>query len=303
MRAAAFRADALLLLVALLWGAGFVAQKHAMDHMGPFEFNAIRYAIGTALLAVPVLIRRKASPITARTLVAGTALGIVMYAAAGLQQTGIITATASRTAFLTGIYVLIVPAIGVFFRQRITAGHIAGGVLAVIGLALIGGDGSTDLLSGFTRGDWLVLGCAVLWALHVVLTGKFALEVDPLALAWSQFYTVAVLSGVTAVFTESPSIAGLASGWLPLMYSGVFVIAIAFTLQIIAQKNAPPAHAAVLMSLEAVFGAVFGVLLLNDKLSEWEIVGCAVMFAGMLVSQLHRGERTAADKIATREPV
>lgn len=293
----------MLLLVAALWGAGFVAQKLAMDSMGPFEFNALRYAIGAALLAVPVLVRRKASPPKPRTLIAGSALGVVMFAAAGLQQTGMITATASRTAFLTGIYVLIVPAIGIFFRQRITGGHIAGGVLAVIGLALIGGDGSTDLLSGLTRGDWLVLACAVLWALHVVLTGRFALEADPLTLAWSQFYTVAVLSGLTALFTESPSLAGVASGWMPLMYSGVFVIAIAFTLQIFAQKNAPPAHAAVLMSLEAVFGAVFGMLLLNDQLSGWEIVGCAVMFVGMLVSQLHRGERTATEKIAAREPV
>ena len=314
MRRAALRADIMLLLVAALWGAGFVAQKHAMESMGPFAFNGVRYAIG-ALLLTPLLAfmlgRRdgaKPSPLSARTTVSGVQLGIVMFAAAGLQQVGIVSTTASRSAFLTGLYVLIVPAIGVLFRQKITAGHIAGGVLAVIGLTMLGIGGAENpairnLLGGFTLGDWLVLGCAVLWALHVVLTGHFAPKADPFALAWSQFVTVAVLSVVVAIATEPTTLGGLAGGWMPLVYSGVFVIAIAFTLQIIAQKDAPPSHAAVLMSLEAVFGALFGVLLLRESLSAWEIAGCVVMLAGMLVSQVHRGERTTLERIEQQEPV
>ena len=320
MRRAALRADSMLLLVAALWGAGFVAQKHAMDAMGPFAFNGLRYALG-ALLLVPLLavaLKRRspgeASPLSIRTTIRGVLLGVVMFAAAGLQQVGIVSTTASRTAFLTGLYVLIVPAIGLLFRQRITAGHIAGGVLAVIGLTMlgIGGVGRHDtggepaldtLFSGFTIGDWLVLGCAVLWALHVVLTGHFAPRANPFALAWAQFVTVAVLSVGVAIATEPTTLEGLVSGLMPLVYSGVFVIAIAFTLQIIAQKDAPPTHAAVLMSLEAVFGALFGMLLLRESLSTWEIAGCVVMFAGMLVSQLHRGERTPLERIQQREPV
>lgn len=314
MRRAALRADSMLLLVAALWGAGFVAQKHAMDAMGPFAFNGLRYALG-ALLLVPLLaiaLKRRspgeASPLSMRTTIRGVLLGVVMFAAAGLQQVGIVSTTASRSAFLTGLYVLIVPAIGVAFRQKITAGHIAGGVLAVIGLTMLGIGGSENpaignLLSGFTLGDWLVLGCAVLWALHVVLTGHFAPRAHPFALAWTQFVTVAVLSVVVAIAREPTTLEGLASGWMPLLYSGVFVIAIAFTLQIIAQKDAPPTHAAVLMSLEAVFGALFGVLLLRETLSYWEIAGCVVMFAGMLVSQLHRGERTHLEHVQQREPV
>lgn len=316
LRASAFRADALLLLVAALWGAGFVAQKHAMGSMGPFAFNAARYTIGVGLLAAPVYLRRKSAPITRRTIESGVLLGVVMWAAAGLQQVGIVSTNASRSAFLTGLYVLIVPAIGVLFRQRITAGHIAGGVLAVIGLSLLGIGGDTQaglagLLGGFTTGDGLVLGCAVLWALHVVLTGHFAPGGDPLTLAWAQFITVAALSGVASLVSKPISdaglladlSAGLSAGWFPLLYSGVFVIAIAFTLQIIAQKDAPPTHAAVLMSLEAVFGAGFGVLLLGESLSPWEITGCVVMFAGMLVSQVHRGERTALERIEQHEPI
>ena len=314
MRRAALRADSMLLLVAALWGAGFVAQKHAMGSMGPFAFNGVRYAIGALLLAPMLAVilnkrdKAKPSPLSARATLCGVLLGVVMFAAAGLQQVGIVSTTASRSAFLTGLYVLIVPAIGVLFRQKITAGHIAGGVLAVIGLTMLGVGGAENpaignLLSGFTLGDWLVLGCAVLWALHVVLTGHFAPRANPFALAWAQFVTVAVLSVGVAIATEPTTTDGLRAGWLPLLYSGVFVIAIAFTLQIIAQKNAPPTHAAVLMSLEAVFGAIFGVLLLRESLSAWELAGCVVMFAGMLVSQLHRGERTTLERIEQQEPV
>jgi drug/metabolite transporter (DMT)-like permease len=309
MRTAAVRADLMLLAVAALWGAGFAAQKDAMDHMGPFAFNGARYAIGVVLLAVPVFARRKKG-LTLGTLFGGVALGLVMFAAAGLQQTGIVTAEASRAAFLTGLYVIITPALGVVFRQRITRGHVLGGLLAIAGLAMLArgeAPGWSSLLSGLSAGDWLVLGCALMWALHVVLTGHFALRADPLALAWTQFVTVAALSLAVSLSRESPDPAALASdlvaGWKPLLYSGVFVIAIAFTLQIVAQRDAPPAHAAVLMSLEAVFGALFGVLLLSESLSGWELAGCGVMFAGMLASQLHRGRRTEADRAVPIEPV
>lgn len=305
MRSAALRADILLLIVAALWGAGFVAQKDAMDSMGPFAFNGARYLIGAALLALPVFARRT-NGLTPKTMLAGLALGGVMFAAAGLQQTGIVTAAASRTAFLTGLYVVITPALGVLFRQRITRGHVIGGVLAVAGLAMLSRGGTSawsTMLSGLTVGDWLVLGCAGMWALHVVLTGHFAPKADPLALAWAQFVTVALLSGAVSISTESPTMTAFVEGWRPLAYSGVFVIAIAFTLQIVAQRNAPPTHAAVLMSLEAVFGAICGLLILHESLSAWEIGGCAVMFAGMLASQLHRGSRTPSDRVITKEPV
>jgi drug/metabolite transporter (DMT)-like permease len=309
MRTSALRADGLLLLVAAFWGAGFTAQKAAMEHMGPFTFNAARYAMGVALLAIPVFARRSTG-LTRRTLLGGIGLGVVMTAAAGLQQTGIVSAESSRAAFLTGLYVIFTPALGVFFRQRITRGHLAGGVLAVAGLAMLArGDapGWGTLLSGLSVGDWLVLGCAVMWALHVVLTGHHAREADPLALAWTQFATVALLSAGIALATETPSPAAigahLAAGWVPLAFSGVFVITIAFTLQIVAQKDAPPAHAAVLMSLESVFGAIAGVLLLRETLSAWEIAGCATLFAGMLASQLHRGRRTPTEKAIAVEPV
>ena len=142
MRTAAVRADLMLLVVAALWGAGFVAQKDAMDHMGPFAFNGARYAIGVVLLACPVFLRKKKG-LSLRTLIGGGALGLVMFAAAGLQQTGIVTAEASRAAFLTGLYVILTPALGLLFRQTITRGHLLGGALAALAAAAAGSTAST----------------------------------------------------------------------------------------------------------------------------------------------------------------
>lgn len=290
----------MLLLVAALWGAGFAAQRAAMESMGPFTFNAARYAIGAVLVACLLLIVRKAGPrFGGRTLLAGALLGVVMFAAAGLQQVGLVTTTASRAGFLTGLYVLLVPVIGFGFGQRLVAGHLLGAVLAVAGLWMLSG----DLSGGFVRGDLLILACAVMWAAHVVLVSLFAPRADALALAVTQFAVVALLSSAVALAGEAPTLAQLSSGATPILYSGIFVIALAFTLQIFAQRHAPATHAAVLMSLEAVFGAVFGVLLLAERLTPAEQVGCGLMFAGMLLSQLWPHKRTPAEKATLKDPV
>jgi drug/metabolite transporter (DMT)-like permease len=271
-----------------------------MDSMGPFTFNAARYAIG-ALLLLPVLplVKRAGRRLDRRTLLAGLLLGVAMTAAAGLQQIGLVTTTASRAGFLTGLYVLIVPALGLLAGHRLVKGHLLGAVLAVAGLWLLSGDVS----GGFVRGDLFIMGCAVMWAVHVVLVAHFAPRADALMLAVAQFVVVALLSGAIAGVTESPVPGQLVSGAMPVLYSGVFVIAVAFTLQIIAQRDAPATHAAVLMSLEAVFGAVFGVLLLHERLTPPEQAGCALMFAGMLVSQLWPHKRTPEEKAELRDPV
>jgi len=291
MRPTTVKADLALLLVAGLWGAGFVAQKAANEVMGPFTFNAARYAVGAVLIA-PLLLRAGSRKgLNRSTLLAGALLGVVMFAAAGLQQVGLVTTTASRAGFLTGLYVLIVPVIGLFAGQRFVAGHVLGAVAAAGGLWLLSGD--ISFAGGFVRGDWYVIGCAVMWAAHVVLVSVFASRADAFVLAVSQFVVVALLSGAVA----------LAAGALPIAYSGVFVIALAFTLQIVAQQRAPATHAAVLMSLEAVFGAVFGVLLLGESLSPAEVAGGGLMFAGMVVSQVWPHRRTPAERAELRDAV
>ncbi len=289
----------MLFAVAAMWGAGFTAQRSAMESMGPFTFNAARYAIGAAIILPLVLFRKDKSRPGRGALAGGALLGVVMWAASGFQQMGLVTTTASRAGFITGLYVLGVPLLGLPLGHRLSKGHLLGAVLAVAGLAMLSG----DLSGGIVRGDLLVLFCAVLWAVHVVLVARVAGDGDALVLAGTQFVVVAVLSLLAAYAVEAPSLAGLRAGAVPLLYNGLFAIAIAFTLQIIAQRDAPPTHAAVLMSLEAVFGALFGVLLLSERLSAVEWAGCGLMFGGMLACQLWPHPRTPAEQAELTAPV
>jgi drug/metabolite transporter (DMT)-like permease len=302
LRREALRADVLLLLVAAIWGSGFVAQRAAWDAMGALTFNALRYGLGFVLLGV-VVVGRGRWRATRRELWGGVVLGAVMAVAAWLQQAGLETTTAARAGFFTGLYVLVVPVIGLAFGERVRAGHVAGAVLAVGGLWLLSGDVSGGIGRGIGRGDQLVLGCAVLWGLHVVLTGRLAAQSDALRLAAIQFAVVAVASGLLAVALEHDRFATVHQGWLPVLYSGMLVIALAFTLQIVAQRTAPPTHAAVLMSLEAVFGAAFGMLLLAERLGSKEAWGCALMLGGCIVSQIWPRKRTASERAELRDAV
>jgi len=300
----------MLLIVAAIWGSGFVAQRAAMEHMGPLSFTAVRYAIGSVLLAAFLVSSSRRKAIKRKTIWAGALLGVIMTVAACAQQIGIVTTTASRAGFITGLYVLGVPAIGLLFGQKSHLGHLLGAVLAAAGLWLLAG----DLSGGIAAGDLWVLLCAGLWAVHVVLVAYLAPKQDAIGLALVQFVVVAVLGWMLVGFasngwldwaglSESFAWSGLRTAIWPVLYSGIFAIGLAFTLQIIAQKDAPATHAAVLMSLEAVFAAIFGMLLLAERLSTWELVGCGLMFGGMLLSQLWPHKRTPAEKAKLRDAV
>lgn len=294
----ALRADLMLLVVAAIWGSGFVAQRTAMDHIGPFAFNTARYAIG-ALVLLPFILRRP--KMTRLQIAKGLLLGLVMTAAAGLQQVGMVHTTAPRAGFITGLYVLFVPLIALCFGQRTNTGHILGIILAAFGMYLLAGD--ISLSNGVGRGDLLIALCAVIWALHVVLIAYLVKSADPLSLAFVQFVTVAIVSLVIERATETTSLAGMQSALGAILFSGVLVVGVAFTLQIIAQKHAPPTHAAIIMSLEAVFGALFGWMLLSETLNQRELLGCALMFAGMILAQLWPHKRTKAEQAELIDPV
>jgi drug/metabolite transporter (DMT)-like permease len=282
------RADSMLLVVAIVWGAGFVAQKAAMEHVGPLLFTAIRFAIGSVVL-LPFVLKRTPKGGEWR---AGIILGIVMFAAAALQQMGLVYTTASRGGFITGLYVLIVPVTGLYFGHKFHRGHIVGALLAAVGLYLLSGD-----LSGETgKGDFLIMGCAVLWAVHVAMVGHLAPKAEPIRLAFAQFATVALLAAIVTPFFEPVSMNAIFDARLAILYSGVFAIGLAFSLQVVAQRDAPPTHAAILMSLEALFAAITGWLLLSEQLSSKELTGCGLMLAGMLASQLWTRKKTQEEK-------
>ncbi len=286
------RADGLLLITAAIWGFAFVAQRVGMEYVGPFTFNGVRFALGSLVL-FPLLLRSRTQALTkadsptrtgTKTIIfGGGMLGLILYAAASLQQVGLVYTTAGNAGFITGLYVVIVPILGLFWRQRSNPGIWIGALLAATGLYLLC---ITDDFS-ISFGDLLELIGAFLWAGHVVIIGWLAPKIDPLKLACTQFTGCSILSLITAGFTEVIALKALFQAAVPIIYGGVLSVGVAYTLQVIAQRNAHPAHAAILLSMEAVFAAFGGWLILNEILTYRGLAGCALMFSGMLFSQLY----------------
>jgi drug/metabolite transporter (DMT)-like permease len=278
------RADLLLLLAAAIWGFAFVAQRLGMQAVGPLTFNAARFALG-ALVLVPLARARGASAASWRDdLPRGLTLGVVLFGGATLQQWGIITTDAGKAGFITGLYVILVPLIGLLAGQRTARNTWLGAVLAVGGLFLL----TVREGSAMARGDLLVLAGAAFWAVHVLLIGRFSPRTEPVRLAALQFAVCAALSLVGALWLEAPTAAAVRSAAGPILYAGLLSTGVAYTLQVVAQQKAPPAHAAIILSLEAVFALAGGVVVLGESLGGRELAGCATMFTGMIVSQVGR---------------
>ena len=284
-----WRANLLLLLTAMIWGSSFVAQRQGMDHVSPFTFNGVRFVIGACSL-LPVIFFSKyknkgcdtAPLLSKQTIMGGLALGMVLFCGASLQQIGIVSTTAGKAGFITGLYVIIVPLLGLFWKQRTGSGTWIGAILAVIGMYFL------SITDGFSmsKGDLLVLCSALFWAMHVQLVSKLCQKYDALQISFYQFIFCALLSLLTAFQWESVTIEGLRGAMFPILYTGIFSVGIAYTLQVVAQQKAHPAHAAIILSLEAVFAAVCGYLILNEILTMRGLFGCSLMLAGMLLSQL-----------------
>ncbi|HAA04733.1 MAG TPA: EamA family transporter [Syntrophobacteraceae bacterium] len=300
MRIRTLRTDLILLLCACIWGFSFVAQRIGMAYIGPFTYNALRFALGSVSLLPLLLAGRRYQtmygeilpPVTRRTTLLGGALaGLALFAGSSLQQLGIVYTTAGKAGFITGLYVVLVPMVGLLWRQLPGLGTWLGAVLAVIGLYLLS---ITEDLR-ISMGDVLVVVSAFFWAGHVHLIGYYSSRVGSIRLAFLQFAVCSILSLVTALLLETTSLPAirLASG--AILFGGFFSVGVAFTLQAVAQRDARPAHAAIIMSLETVFAALGGWLMLHETLPVRGIVGCGVMLAGMLASQLHVQFRAAPE--------
>jgi drug/metabolite transporter (DMT)-like permease len=300
------RDDGLLLCTAAIWGFAFVAQRAGMAHVGPFTFNGVRFALG-ALSLLPLLLLRRGRPAAVQLapaappaaagspalstgpatkrdgiLPCGLLLGAVLFAAASLQQVGILYTTAGKAGFITGLYVVLVPLSGLLWGQRAGWGRWAGALLALAGLYFL------SISSSFSigRGDLLVLLSALFWTAHVQLIGRFAPRVrDPILLALLQFAVCALLSLGVAVAREPLHLGSLLRAALPILYGGVGSVGVAYTLQVVVQRTAHPAHVAIILSLEGVFAVLGGWLILGEALSPRGLLGCALMLGGMLASQ------------------
>lgn len=286
----ALKAELLLLLAAVIWGFAFVAQRIGMEYVGPFTYNGVRFILGALSLLPLLLLGRRSGNVHSDgwwpTLTGGLLAGLLLFAGASLQQVGIVYTTAGKAGFITGLYVVVVPLLGLLWSQRTPWGTWAGAAFAVAGLYLLT---VTDDLT-LAEGDGLVLIGAFFWAGHVLVIGWLSgRHIEPVLLACQQFVVCAVLSLAVAVVIEPITLAALKGAAVPILYGGLLSVGVAYTLQVVAQRDAPPAHAAIILSLETVFATLAGWWLLQETLSGRGLIGCALMFAGMLLSQLGRG--------------
>ena len=291
MKSVTLKSDALLLTTAIIWGFAFVAQRVGMDYVGPFTFNGIRFAIGSLSLLPLVAMSREQRTATHKILPSpglktilwgGSALGLALFSGASLQQIGLVYTTAGKAGFITGLYVIIVPLLGLIWRQQPRIGTWIGAVLAAIGLYFL------SVTEEFTieLGDLLVLIGAFFWAAHVLIIGWLSPRINPIKLAFSQYVACSILSLITAGVIEDVTMLSIFQAAIPILYGGLLSVGIAYTLQVVAQRDAHPAHAAILLSLEAVFAAIGGWLILGEVISARGLFGCGLMLAGMLLSQL-----------------
>ena len=299
MHPANLRSDLLLLLTALIWGFAFVAQRVGMEYVGPYLFNGARFALG-ALPLVPFVLKNTSKPRWSNLLRAapGSLLaGLFLFVGSSLQQVGIVYTTAGKAGFITGLYVILVPILGLFLGQHSGRNTWIGALGASAGLYLL----SIEPPLAIARGDALVLASALFWAGHVLLIGRLSRQIDWAALAFLQYLTCSVLSTGVAFLTEEIALQPLLDAALPIAYGGVLSVGVAYTLQVVAQRQAPAGHAAIILSLETVFAALGGWLLLDETMPLRGLLGCALIFAGMLVSQQSDARRATTSSARATE--
>jgi len=280
------QANLMLLFAAAIWGFGFVAQRLGMNFLEPFAFNGVRFLLGSCSL-LPLIwwfSRKQPSTPTGQTslLKAGLLAGAVLFIAASLQQVGLLYTTAAKAGFITGLYLILVPILGLLLKHTTGLTTWLGAVLAVGGLYLL--SINDDFSMSF--GDMLQFIGALFWAVHILLIDHFSGRVSPLKLSSAQFLVCGLLSLAASLVVEAPTMDAVIAGWQPILYAGLVSVGVAYTLQVVGQKSANPAHAAIILSLESVFAAIGGVWLLDETLSLRAWCGCGLMMAGMLLSQV-----------------
>lgn len=286
------RGAALLLLTALIWGMAFVAQSVGMDYLGPCAFNGVRSFIGgVALLPVIVFSKhlRKDAPEEAkpaggkvRLWLWGSACGLLLGTASLLQQAGMLTASPGKAGFLTALYIVIVPVLGIFLGRRPGLKVWAGVVLALLGAYLLSVKGS----AGIAAGDLLVIGSAVVFSLHILVIDSAPDVLDGIQLSCIQFFVAGILSMGLALLFEQFTLQQVLAAWVPLLYTGVISSGVGYTLQILGQRTVNPTVASLILSLESVFAALAGWVLLGQPLSLREVAGCVLVFAAVVLAQL-----------------
>ena len=312
------RSNLMLLLTAFIWGVAFVAQSVGMDYVGPFTFNAVRNFIGAFVLLLFIPLIDKANQKSATTpdltesdtpsaagstaagsaassdkktlIIGGILCGIFLAIASSFQQIGIAYTTVGKAGFITAMYIVIVPILGLFVGKKVRLIAWISVGLSVIGLYLLC---MTESLS-LGKGDILVLICAFCFSFHIMIVDHFSPKVDGVRMSCIQFFTCGIICGIPALLTESPNLHSILAAWQPILYAGALSSAVGYTLQIVAQKNTDPVIASLLMSLESAFSLLAGWVILHQYLSPKELFGCLLMFAAIMLSQVPEKKPAAA---------
>lgn len=288
------RNSILLLLTAVIWGTAFVAQSVGMDYIGPFTFNAARFLIGGIVLIPLLIYRSKKNPILKNqnieekrkqqktAWIGGICCGIALCGASLLQQMGIQHTTVGKAGFITTLYIIIVPLIELLFGKKIAKKIWVGAVMAIIGLYLL----CINENFSIGKGDLLVLICAVLFAIHILVIDHFAPKADGVSISAIQFFISGTISAVGAMLFENPNLSAMLEAIVPILYAGVMSCGVAYTLQVIGQKDMNPTVASMILSLESVISVLAGWIILGQALSLKEIIGCIIVFMAVVLVQL-----------------
>ena len=277
-----------LLIATVIWGSTFIAQSVGMDYIGPFTFQASRSFLAVLFLIPLIYVFDKDKKAYIKTWTnpklwkTGLLCGIALFIAGGLQQVGLQYTSAGKAGFITTMYVVLVPVLGFFLRKKVSVNVWISVVIAVVGLYLLSCAGVTEI----NKGDILLLGCALGFTVQITLVDELAGGLDGLRVNCIQAFVTAVLSAITMFLTETPVWSNIVSCWFPLCYAGILSMGVAYSLQIIGQKHLDPTPASLIMGLESAFALLFGWLLLHERLSGPELLGCALVFVAVMLSQL-----------------
>ena len=279
-----------LLCGTFIWGSAFIAQSVGMDLIGPFTFQAIRCALAVIFLFLMTLFfdfkigmtKSLAKWKNKQLWIAGGVCGAALFVAASLQQVGLIYTDPGKAGFLTAMYIVLVPMLGIFIHKKPGLNAVFSVALALVGLYLLSFMGVTTI----NVGDLLMIGCALAFAVQILLIDRFAQDLDGLRLNCVQALVVAVLSLPWMLLTEELDMNNILACWLPLCYAGILSMGVAYSLQIIGQKSLEPTTASLIMSLESVFAVLSAWLILNERLAPWELSGCILVFAAVILSQI-----------------
>lgn len=289
MNKSKLKSNIFLLMTAMIWGFAFVAQRVGADHVGAMTFNGVRFALGALSLVPVVLIFARNTPMDAssrrQTVRASLAGGTALFVASLLQQWGVeLTQSAGKAGFITSLYTVLVPVIGVLFLRRKTGLFIwLGAFLAVGGLYLLSMTGEEK--AGI--GDLVLILGAIVWAMHILIVDHFnQKQIQPIIFAMGQFAVCAVYNLVGAALFEDMAVSGIVAAGIPILYGGLMSVGVAYTLQILGQRGADPTAASVILSTESMFSAIGGIIILGESMSVGGYVGCVLIFSGVVLAQL-----------------